>query len=364
MSETPSSPIPVATEPSAPPLPPAADESNGTARMVESGAVSSSPLPPAVDELPGKARAVELLAQEIAPADFISPDTAPVMLQDLSTIHVAPSSLDVRSNERLLADMLGREYDNFNQSSFHSDNLRNQIIQFYLILVGAAATAIVGIAQLQAGGTSAVPLANQVLWPFSAIAFFIGLIGIIMLPIFVRLRRVVLECLAGTVLIKRYVERNLGKTGDTLFGSAMLWDARSLPLDENYLTASFVLVFVVMLLSSVMVALGVFLHLYEGLLAQRAELYGAFAWSLFVGFAVLTVQVIAYACGWHTKSTNSRRMTNCAKNGLPSKLNPSLCVTPQSCAPSSKPYSFSVSPRSIFSITRQRGLPFPKCGGC
>lgn len=270
MTESPSAPTPDPTEPSAPPTPPASDE------------------------LPGKARAVELLAQEIVTADFVSPDTAPVTLTDLSTVHVPASPSDLRSNERLLTDMLGREYDNFNQSGFHSDNLRNQIIQFYLILVGAAATAIVGIAQLQSGGTSAAPLTNQALWPFSAIAFFIGLIGIIMLPIFVRLRRVVLECLAGTVLIKRFVERSLGRTADTLFGSAMLWDARSLPLDENYLTASFVLVFVVMLLSSVMVALGVFLHLYEGLLAEKSDVYGAFAWSLFVGSAVLTLQVIAY----------------------------------------------------------------------
>jgi hypothetical protein len=188
-------------------------------------------------------------------------------------------------------ELLGREYDNFIQSSFHSDGLRNQIIQFYLVLVGAAATAIVGIAQLQAGSVAA---SERALWPFSAIALFIGLIGVVMLPIFVRLRRVVLECLTGTVLLKRYAERAVGQAGDTLFRSAMLWDSKSLPLDENYFTASFVLVFVVMLLSSVMVALSVFLRLFEVLLARGAEGYPAAAWSLAAGLSLLTLQVIAY----------------------------------------------------------------------
>lgn len=234
------------------------------------------------------------------PAPIASPEhptpvpDAPVEPPDLSTLFVGSASLQLRSNEPLVIEMLGREYDNFNQSSFHSDGLRNQIIQFYLIIVGAAATAIVGIAQLQAGNGNAAPLANQALWPFSAVAFFIGLIGIVMLPIFVRLRRVVLECLAGTVLIKRYVERHAIKAGDTVFGSAMLWDARSLPLDENYFTASFVLVFVVMLLSSVMVALAVFLRLYEGLRAANQDAYAAAIWSFAILFTVLTLQVLSY----------------------------------------------------------------------
>ena len=76
-------------------------------------------------------------------------------------------------DENLIKDMLGREYDNFNQSSFHSDGLRNQIIEFYLILVGAAATAIVGIAQLEAKNSpTSTAFGDRALWPFSAIALF------------------------------------------------------------------------------------------------------------------------------------------------------------------------------------------------
>lgn len=202
---------------------------------------------------------------------------------------------DRAPNEGLVMDMLGREYDNFNQSSFHSDGLRNQIIEFYLILVGAAATAIVGIAQLEAKNSpTSTAFGDRALWPFSAIALFIGLIGVLMLPIFVRLRRVVLECLAGTVLIKAYAEQNLVSAKDKLFASALLWDAHTLPLDESYFTASFVLVFVVMVLSSVMVGLSVFLRLYEQLLAQSQDVYPAELWSLVFGMGMLTLQVLVY----------------------------------------------------------------------
>ncbi len=224
-----------------------------------------------------------------SPSPAASPSTPPVA----EPIEASPLPV-LKNAEELRIEMIGREYDNFNQSSFHSDGLRNQIIQFYLILVGAAATAIVGIAQLQAGG------ATQPLWPFSVIAIFIGGVGILMLPIFVRLRRVVLECLTGTVLLKRYAERVINATGDTLFNAAMLWDAKSLPLDENYFTASFVLVLMVMVLSSVMIALGVFLRLFEVLLAGAQELYPAIWWSVAIGFGVLLLQVIGYrAWLWH-----------------------------------------------------------------
>lgn len=205
------------------------------------------------------------------------------------------SPLPLSPDKALAHDMLGREYDNFNQSSFHSDGLRNQIIEFYLILVGAAATAIVGIAQLEAKNSpTSTAFGDRALWPFSAIALFIGLIGIVMLPIFVRLRRVVLECLSGTVLIKRYAERLIVAPDDALFSSAMLWDANSLPLDESYFTASFVLVFLVMLLSSVMVGLSVFLRLYEELLAAGKDVYPAELWSLVFGLGLLTLQMVVY----------------------------------------------------------------------
>lgn len=204
----------------------------------------------------------------------------------------APSKVDREANE-LVRDLLKLEYDNFVQSGFHTDGLRNQIIQFYLILVGAAATAIVGLAQLQQGGQAAGAANPVSFWQFGGIAFFIGLIGIMMLPIFVRLRRVALECLAGTVLIKKYSARVIEKS-DQLFAHALLWDAHSLPTDENYLTASFVLIFIFMTLSSSMIALALFLAFLERLVPLKLSIIPAAWWSASLGLALLTLQVIVY----------------------------------------------------------------------
>lgn len=206
---------------------------------------------------------------------------------------------DVREANELIRDFIKLEYDNFVQSGFHTDGLRNQIIQFYLILVGAAATAIVGLAQLQEGGQTTGAASTVSFWQFGGIAFFIGLIGIMMLPIFVRLRRVALECLAGTVLLKRYAARVIEKS-DTTFPNALLWDANSLPTDESYMTASFVLIFIFMTLSSSMVGLALFLALLERLVPANSSIIPAAWWSASVGIAILTLQVVVYRVWlWH-----------------------------------------------------------------
>jgi len=121
------------------------------------------------------------------------------------------------------------EYGYLTQSSFHTDELRNKFIEFYLLNVGAAGSVMLGLAQL---GTR-VPH-----WVYASAAFFLGILGMVMLPIFARLRRVVLECLQGTALSKRYVEEVINAGEDKKFSSALLWDASTLPTDESYLTAS------------------------------------------------------------------------------------------------------------------------------
>ncbi len=200
-----------------------------------------------------------------------------------------PANADSSTNE-LRTKFVELEYRYLVESSFHSDNLRNQIIQFYLLVAGLAATAIVGLAQLSATrGTSAPSGLDFPTWSYGALAFFVGLTGVIMIPIFVRLRRVVMECLQGTVLLKRYVQQAMRTQDGGGFDAAMIWDADSLPTDEHYLTASFMLVFVVMLLDSAMFALSA-ASLKPAWLSWEA--WGL--WSLTLGIVLLTIQVVVY----------------------------------------------------------------------
>ncbi len=174
------------------------------------------------------------------------------------------------------------EHNYLTESSFHSDALRNQFIEFYLLIAGAAGTAVVGLAQMQDKNSPPIPT-----WALGGIAVFIGLIGFIMIPIFVRLRRNVLECLQGTVLIKRYVEQHCPDPTD--FRRAMLWDSNSLPRDESYVSASFLLIFVFMVLDSAMFALAALVWGYRPEHPMWAVL-----WSAALGVFLLTFEVIFY----------------------------------------------------------------------
>jgi phosphoglycerol transferase MdoB-like AlkP superfamily enzyme len=98
---------------------------------------------------------------------------------------------------------------------------------------------------------------------------------------------VVLECLQGTVLLKRYVEEVV--SGDQSFSYALLWDVHSLPTDEGYGTASFLLVFLFMLLDSTMFMLAILL-----MLSERIAVSAAILWSLAIGAGLLTAQVVFY----------------------------------------------------------------------
>ncbi len=199
------------------------------------------------------------------------------------------------------------EYKYLIQSSLHSDDLRNRIIQLYLIIAGAAGTVILGLAELSTKpqqSTQASPVIP--IQVFSVVACFIGVIGVVMLPIFVRLRCVVLECLLGTILLKFYTIRKVKQGGDESFVSSLLWDAHTLPTDERYLTASFLLIFVVILLNSAMFAIAILL-----LLSEQFSTLAASLWSLTVLIGTLTLQVILYRwLLWReiSRITNSKRL--------------------------------------------------------
>jgi hypothetical protein len=187
-----------------------------------------------------------------------------------------------------LRDELVRlEYTYLTESSFRSDELRDRIFQFYLVIVSTAAAAILGLSQL-ASSNSTFSVFDEPTFrlAFAMLAILIGVIGLVMLPIFVRLRRVVMECLQGTVLIKRYV---MNTVGERRFGDAFIWDDRTLPHDESYGSASFLLVFVFILLDSVMLTLPVYLFVSDWLRAIPS-----LVWTLVFFVPVLTAQVMWY----------------------------------------------------------------------
>jgi len=190
------------------------------------------------------------------------------------------------TGDELRTKFVELEYNYLIQSSFHTDDMRNKFIEFYLVLVGAAATAILGLADMS---STTVPM-----WAFSLVACLIGTLGVVMLPVFARARCVVLECLQGTVLLKAYVLKELGNSAGSFLSQSWLWDETSLPTDERYGTASFVLIFVFMLLDSAMFALAMLLMLADRVLAETLPAPGVLLGSLAVGSAMLSLQVMFY----------------------------------------------------------------------
>ncbi len=193
----------------------------------------------------------------------------------------ADTEVDQLPDETTLeSSLLDWEYKYLVDSSFHSDSLRNQIIQIYLGIVGVAGTVILG---LQNAGW----IGNDINTAFAILALFISLIGFIMVPIFARLRRIVIECMQGTALIKRYIFER-GEKKNIIYPNAFLWDADSLPSGTNMLTASFLLIFIVIFLDSAMLAIAVYLFPFAKL--PTSSIY--FALAVLSGF--LTIQVLLY----------------------------------------------------------------------
>lgn len=185
-------------------------------------------------------------------------------------------------------ELIELEYTYLTQSSFRSDELRDRIFQFYLLIVSTAAAVILGLTQMANGGQArALPFdPSTIRWAMATLAGLIGIIGVVMIPIFVRLRRVVIECLQGTVLLKRYV---LNLVNEKRFADAFIWDDRTLPRDESFTSASFLLIFVFMLLDTVMLSLPLYLFL-----ADLLRPVAALLWTLVVAIPLLTAQIVSY----------------------------------------------------------------------
>jgi hypothetical protein len=139
--------------------------------------------------------------------------------------------------------LLGHEFEYVAESSFHTDKLRDQYIQFYILLTSAVLSGAVAVGQLH------VEIPTVIL---SLIATLIGLVGVLEVFIFARLRAVVIECMQASVLLKQYAFRNLPPDQREQFELAFLWSNATLPNPLNMLSASSLLVVLVIVLDSAM----------------------------------------------------------------------------------------------------------------
>ncbi len=119
-----------------------------------------------------------------------------------------------------LTTMLAREHDYLKESSFHSDSLRDRFIQLYLVLAGSALSGAVALAG------SDRPLLPEVL---AVLTGSLALVGLMVLLMLVRLRRVSVECMQGMSLIKLAVSRDLDSADRARLADTLIWDEQTLP---------------------------------------------------------------------------------------------------------------------------------------
>jgi hypothetical protein len=177
-------------------------------------------------------------------------------------------------------DLLGYEYEYITQSSLHTDDLRDRFTQYYLILVGAAFTVMLGIAQLD--NTTVHPIV------FALISFVLFLVGLILVFIFARLRKIVVESMLASALIKEYYKTRVAPGAG--LQHALLWDGASVPEKEKLTTASFLLVLMVIILNSAMLGAAVFFLLGGSNLKPGESIFVVIAVSMIV------VAVFALSC--------------------------------------------------------------------
>ena len=166
--------------------------------------------------------------------------TAETPSQEATTRTQQPTGDDVG------LQLLELEFGYVTQSSFHTDDLRDKFIQYYLVIVGVAFTLMIGLIE-----NTRVDVAL-----FAIISVVLFLIGFVLIFVLVRLRRIVWECMAATTLIKEYYKKHAVSKQD--LSQAMLWDEGSLPSEKLY-SASSLLVLLVAILDSTMFGSAVFL---------------------------------------------------------------------------------------------------------
>ncbi len=152
----------------------------------------------------------------------------------------SPEDIDLR--------LLEMEYEYVTNSSFHTDDLRDKFIQYYLIIVGVAFTLMIGLIE-----NTKVDVAI-----FAIISLVLFSIGIVLMFVLVRLRRIVWECIAATALIKEYYKRHAVNAND--LKHALLWDEGSMP-SEQWHSATSLLALLVSILGSTMLGSALFLIL-------------------------------------------------------------------------------------------------------
>lgn len=119
-----------------------------------------------------------------------------------------------------LTALLAREHDYLKESSFHCDSLRDRFIQLYLVLAGSALSGAVALAG------SSRPLLPEVL---AILTGSLALVGLMVLLMLVRLRRVSVECMQGMALIKLAVSRELESAARAHLADTLIWDEQTLP---------------------------------------------------------------------------------------------------------------------------------------
>lgn len=117
-------------------------------------------------------------------------------------------------------DILAREYLYLKESSFHSDGLRDRFLQLYLVLAGTALSGAVALADK-----------DRVLLPevLAGLTAGLALVGLMVLLMLVRLRRVAVECMQGMTLIKLCLTRPLSANQRERVEGAIPWGQETVP---------------------------------------------------------------------------------------------------------------------------------------
>lgn len=166
------------------------------------------------------------------------------MVYNASTDSATKTSSDGKTEQFLLA-----EYEYLTESSFHTDKLRDQFIQYYLILVGVVLSIMVALPEIDA------IVVDPLIYGLASFLLFV--VGAVLVAVMIRLRRVVWETYNGTALIKNYFLKHAAQPDDLY--NALLWDASTVPKEEKWYTATSLLAILVMLLNSSMLGASVLL---------------------------------------------------------------------------------------------------------
>lgn len=183
--------------------------------------------------------------------------------------------------EQNINPVLIAEFSYLAQTAFQANEDRARVTNYYVVTMGAAVAAIIGV-------RIEPTFPTDVYWGFSTLFGALGIIGLLTLLQIVRLRRAWIESVLAMNAIKDYYKTHFP---DPIFVQAFAWNRTTIPKAAKHWSVAFLLAVSVMLIDSLAFAVTI---IYMGLAMGTVHNSSWLVFAAITGIAAALIQYHLY----------------------------------------------------------------------